>query len=105
MKVLSYLDEVERIIFVTAVDGIIGKNSNGTRGENIRENSPSGLLRDIFISNDDEVADVTGSMYGKAERIAEMAAGKEVLLINGNVPGRLESAVKGEPVIGTLIRT
>jgi len=103
MNVLSHLDEVERIIFVTDVDGIFRSNSNGTRGELIRETSPAGLLKDISTSNNEEVADVTGSMYGKAEKIADMATRAEVLVINGKVPGRLESAIRGEAVTGTLI--
>ena len=105
MNVLSHIDEIDRIIFVTAVDGIFSANIDGTRGGLIRESSSSSILGEISISTDDEIADVTGSMYGKAKRIADIASRTDVLVINGNIPGRLESAIRGESVTGTLIRS
>ena len=104
MKVLSHIGKIDGIIFVTNVDGIFRADPDGGRGEMIRAVSPAKLLKDIYISTEDKVADVTGSMYGKAEKIADLALQAKVLVINGKMPGRLESAIKGEFVIGTLIQ-
>jgi isopentenyl phosphate kinase len=48
-------------------------------------------------------ADVTGSIYGKIESILELAKGREALVINGRVRGRLERTLKGEAVKGSRV--
>jgi isopentenyl phosphate kinase len=49
--------------------------------------------------------DVTGGMLHKVERLLDLAAqGVPGLILNGAVPGRLRSALRGEDVVGTVIR-
>lgn len=49
-------------------------------------------------------ADVTGSIYGKLERMLTIARYCEkCMIVNGNVPGRLEKAIGGRKVVSTLV--
>jgi len=49
-------------------------------------------------------ADVTGSIFGKLERMLAIAEHCEkCMIVNGNVPGRLESALKGKDVVSTVV--
>ena len=48
--------------------------------------------------------DVTGSIYGKLERMLAMARYCEkCMIVNGNVPGRLEKAIQGKKVVSTVV--
>jgi isopentenyl phosphate kinase len=43
-------------------------------------------------------------MHGKLERMLAMAQHCEkCMIVNGNVPGRLEKALRGEKVISTVV--
>lgn len=49
-------------------------------------------------------ADVTGSMYGKLERMLAIAGHCEkCMIVNGNVSERLERAVQGKKVVSTVV--
>jgi isopentenyl phosphate kinase len=48
--------------------------------------------------------DVTGGMLGKVREAAEaVAAGVEVILVNAGEAGRVEAALRGEKVMGTVL--
>ncbi len=48
--------------------------------------------------------DVTGSIYGKLERMLAIARYCEkCMIVNGNVPGRLEKALQGKKVVSTVV--
>ena len=100
MSALSSINGVESAIFVTDVDGVYDRppDENGAK-----------LMNEIFP--DSEIAsrmlneDVTGGIKEKIRHGFLMAEkGVKVMIINGLVPGRLEKALKGEEVTGTLIR-
>jgi len=49
-------------------------------------------------------SDVTGSIYGKLERMLAISRHCEkCMIVNGNVPGRLAKALKGEEVVSTVV--
>ena len=103
MNILSRLEDVDKIIFVTDVHGLYNTRGDGTLGDIIERCTPGNVLELVSEMHLGEVKDVTGSMYGKVCNIAKMAGHCDVWVINGNIPGRLEAAMKGEKVIGTLI--
>jgi isopentenyl phosphate kinase len=48
--------------------------------------------------------DVTGGMRGKLERMLAIASNCErCMIVNGNVAGRLESAIRGRDVVSTTV--
>jgi len=104
INILSQLEDVDKIIFVTDVDGLYNAREDGTLGDLVDRCTPENVLELFSEMQISEVKDVTGSMYGKVCNIAKMAANCDVWIINGNIPGRLEAAMKGEKVLGTLIR-
>lgn len=88
----------EAAIFVSDVDGIFTRPP-GEEGARLIP-----VLENHGFHHDMDVADVTGGIAGKVAKMREIARmGVRTLLINGNVPGRLENAIKGENVKGTVI--
>jgi isopentenyl phosphate kinase len=55
------------------------------------------------LPRSERCADVTGSIYGKIESILDLAEGREAMVINGRVRGRLERALNGEAVKGSRV--
>lgn len=89
--------KVEKMIFVTNVDGVWGKDGK--------------LMKEISPGRIDEIAeikyrgkDVTGDMKKKlmcAFKIAERVI--DVIILNGNIAGRLEECIKGRDIICTRV--
>jgi isopentenyl phosphate kinase len=91
----------ERIIFCTDVDGIFSSDPHlNDEAVMIEEVDRSVLSR---LPRSERCADVTGSIYGKIESILDLAKGREAMVINGRVRGRLERALKGEAVKGSRV--
>lgn len=91
---------VEKCIFVTAVDGIFSdyRTQEGTEPLTVVEPGT-----DIKFINQD--VDVTGSMKRKLDLMFEMASlNCKVYVINGLVPDRLSNALKGKEYVGTEVR-
>jgi len=103
----SRLEVVKKAIFVTNVDGIFGSTGQGKQGAVIDNISGERLVKVISKAHErtDEIniKDVTGNMYGKARKIRKIVRHCDVWVVNGNVKGRLAAAIKGEPHIGTHI--
>ncbi len=99
MEALSSMEGVERAIFVTDVDGVYDRPPYEEGAKLMSE-----------VTQHSEIAakaahDVTGGILEKVRSALSMAKNDvKVMIINGLVPGRLEKAIKGEEVTGTLIR-
>lgn len=86
-----------RAVFVTDVDGIFDRWPDGKLLARI-------VPHDAPFAGDARGADVTGGMAGKLRRARDVAAaGCEVLVVNGLVPGRVADAVAMRDVVGTVI--
>jgi isopentenyl phosphate kinase len=89
-------------VFCADVDGVFDKDPKLHRdAELLREVDSSVLARFSGRSVND---DVTGSMKGKLERMLAISSHCEkCMIVNGNVRGRLESAVRGRNVPSTAV--
>lgn len=102
MERLAMYFKPKIVIFCTDVDGIYTSDPFMNPNAELLEEIDHSTLEKLPKTS--RYVDVTGSMYGKIERMVRIASrGCECLVINGNVPGRLESALKGERVKGTRI--
>ena len=93
---------VERVIFGSDVDGIYTSNP--------KLDKDAKLIPELSLSNfnayigDTTFTDVTGGMLGKLNEAKEaVRSGAEVVFLNALAPKRVEAALKGEKVIGTII--
>ena len=91
----------ERIIFCTDVDGIFTADPHLNDDANMIEQVDRSVL--ARLPRSERCADVTGSIYGKIESILDLAKGREAMVVNGRVRGRLERALKGEAVKGSRV--
>ena len=88
--------EPERAIFVTDVDGIFDRWPGGALLPRIGPD-------DIPFAGPSGAHDITGGMAGKLLRAREVAKHAPVLVLNGNVSGRLADALAGKDVVGTRV--
>lgn len=90
------------ILFCADVDGIFTADPNLDPGARLIEEVDEGVLSSLPRTS--RVTDVTGSIYGKVELMLQLSKlGKGTMVINGRVPGRLASALKGEKVKGSVV--
>lgn len=89
--------EPELAIFVTDVDGIFDKWPGGKLVPRI---GPDDMP---FVAESGAVHDITGGMAGKLLRARQVAQHAPVLVVNGNVLGRLADALAGKDVLGTRV--
>lgn len=89
-------------VFCADVDGVFDRDPKVHKGaELLKSVDESALSR---FSGRAVNADVTGSMKGKLERMLAIAGHCEkCMILNGNVRGRLESAVRGRKVVSTTV--
>ncbi|MBW2261088.1 MAG: isopentenyl phosphate kinase family protein [Deltaproteobacteria bacterium] len=93
----SVLDP-SRILMVGQVDGVL--DASGAVIPEITRESLETVKRSLFAS--DAAADVTGGMLHKIERALETGVPTQIL--SGLEPGRIQRALLGESVPGTLVR-
>jgi isopentenyl phosphate kinase len=95
----------ERLVLGSDVDGVFTADPKLNEGAR--------LIHELSLSNRSDEAeigdaldtDVTGGMQGKMIEAAEaIEAGIEVLLVNATVDGRVGAALRGENVIGTVLK-
>jgi isopentenyl phosphate kinase len=90
------------IVFCADVDGIFTADPNLDNNASLIEQVDSSTL--ATIPRTSRVTDVTGSIYGKLESMLSIAQmGKSTMVINGLIPGRLASALRGEKVKGSMV--
>ena len=103
MEVLCELYHPKKVVFVSDVDGLFEKDP--------KTNPDSELLTEVTwellgkVSGGGVADDVTGGVRAKMESMLRMTtAERECVLVNGSVPGRLCSLLKGEKVISTTAK-
>ncbi|MDR2698245.1 MAG: isopentenyl phosphate kinase family protein [Candidatus Methanoplasma sp.] len=103
MEVLCDLYCPKKAIFVSDVDGLFDKDP--------KTNPDAGLLTEVTSERLEKVSgvgiadDVTGGVRAKMESMLRMTTPeRECVLVNGSVPGRLCSLLKGEKVISTTAK-
>ncbi len=103
MEVLARIFDPEMSIFVSDIDGLYLSDPKKDPGA---EFVPE-VTREILerISSEQSSDDVTGGVAGKMGSMLSMCAEKRAcILLNGTVPGRLESALRGKNVRCTTAR-
>ena len=103
MEVMADLYKPERVVFVSDIDGLYTANpKTDPDAELIRTVTPETL---DSVSSVSDVDDVTGGVRNKMESMLRMCGeGRECVLINGTVPGRLLALLRGEDVTCTVAR-
>jgi isopentenyl phosphate kinase len=103
MQALAEEFEPRIVVFCADVDGVFESDPKVDRKAKL---IPI-LDRSRLISlkrTDAKHPDVTGSIYGKLERMLAIAKHCEkCMIVNGNVPGRLEQALRGRRVVSTEV--
>lgn len=91
------------VVFCADVDGVFSSDPKRDGKAELIPELDRGALRRLKRSVARN-ADVTGSIHGKLERMLAIAQHCEkCMIVNGNVPGRLGKAVKGEEVVSTVV--
>lgn len=103
MELVAERFRPDRIIFVSDIDGLYTANPKTDPGARfIPEVTPETLDE---ISSVSDVDDVTGGVRNKMEAMLRMCGeGRDCVLVNGTVPGRLLALMKGEEVPCTIAR-
>jgi isopentenyl phosphate kinase len=103
MEALAGSFSPELVIFCADVDGVFDRDpKRSSRARLIPELNRSALAE--LRRTEAKHADVTGSIYGKIERMLAIAQYCEkCMIVNGNVPGRLKKALRGEQVVSTVV--
>lgn len=93
----------KKAIFCTDVDGVFSADPKKDRDAELISTLDKESVRRMKRSESVN-ADVTGSIRGKLERMLAIAQHCEkCIILNGDVPGRLESVLKGEETISTRV--
>lgn len=103
MEVLAKSFSPELVIFCADVDGVFDRDpKRSAKARLIPELNRSALAE--LKRTEAKNADVTGSIHGKIERMLAIAQYCEkCMIVNGNVPGRLKKALRGEQVMSTVV--
>ncbi|MDR0198202.1 MAG: kinase, partial [Methanomassiliicoccaceae archaeon] len=100
MKVLADIFSPERIIFVSDVDGLYDRDPKVSKDAKLIGNVNADVL--ARIPSEMTVADVTGGVRSKMGLMLDMCAdGRDCILVNGTVHGRLHSLLIGRDVVCT----
>ncbi|MBO5653911.1 MAG: isopentenyl phosphate kinase family protein [Candidatus Methanomethylophilaceae archaeon] len=103
MERLSEIYDFERIIFVSDIDGLFDDDPKDNPNAKLFEYVNIDTLESVRAGS--TVDDVTGGVYEKMMSMLRMTSSdRECVLINGTVPGRLLSALRGEDVICTTAK-
>ncbi len=103
MEALAKAFKPKLVVFCADVDGVFDSDpKRSARAELIKEFDRASLRS--MSRTEATHADVTGSIYGKLERMLVIAQHCEkCMIVNGNVPGRLRNAIAGKRVVSTLV--
>ena len=103
MELMATLFKPERVVFVSDIDGLYDKNPKMHGDAKFIHEVTEEVMNNV--DSEEDVADVTGGVRNKMEAMLRMCGpGRDCVLINGTVPGRLQSLLKGEEVTCTVAR-
>ena len=103
MEALAKSFKPRIVVFCADVDGVFSSDpKRDGRAEIISQFDASSLR--ALKKTESKNADVTGSIYGKLERMLAISRHCEkCMIVNGNVPGRLGKALRGDAVVSTVV--
>ena len=91
------------VVFCADVDGAFESDPKLDKKARLISRLDSEVLRSLKRTQSKD-ADVTGSIFAKLERMLAISRNCEkCMIVNGNVPGRLAKALKGEKVVSTVV--
>lgn len=100
MERLAEFIDFEKVIFVSDIDGLYDCDPKSNRDAALYETVTMETLECVDAGS--SVDDVTGGVAEKMRWMLRMSGqGRECMLINGNVPGRLRSVLMGEETVCT----
>ena len=103
MELMAEMFRPERVVFVSDIDGLYTANPKTDPDAELIPAFDAGTLEQVSSVSD--VDDVTGGVRNKMESMLRMCGdGRDCVLINGTVPGRLLSLLRGEDVTCTVAR-
>ena len=103
MELMAEMFKPERVIFVSDIDGLYTANPKTDPDARLIPEFDAGTLDEVSSVSD--VDDVTGGVRNKMESMLRMCdEGRDCVLVNGTVPGRLLSLLRGEDVTCTVAR-
>ncbi|MDR2866622.1 MAG: isopentenyl phosphate kinase family protein [Methanomassiliicoccaceae archaeon] len=103
MRSLAILFEPEAVVFVSDIDGLYDRDPKVSKDAKLITD----VDRDALdrIPPEMTVADVTGGVHAKMRTMLDMCSdGRDCILVNGTVDGRLEELLTGKKVICTRAR-
>jgi isopentenyl phosphate kinase len=103
MEQLARAFSPELVVFCADVDGVYDRDPKRSESAELTQELTRSRLA-ALRRTESKNADVTGSIYGKIERMLAIAKYCEkCMIVNGNVPGRLGKALRGERVVSTVV--
>jgi isopentenyl phosphate kinase len=103
MEAIAKAFEPKLVVFCADVDGVFDSDPKRSKKAKLLTEIDRSSLKELKRT-ESKHADVTGSIYGKLERMLAIAQNCErCMIVNGNVPGRLEKAVRGQKVVSTVV--
>ena len=103
MRCLSDAFSPETVIFVSDIDGLYDKDPKTSKDAELITEVNDSVLGGI--SSEITVADVTGGVLEKIRTMLSMCSdGRDCILVNGTVDGRLLSLLNGNKVVCTKAR-
>jgi isopentenyl phosphate kinase len=103
MKCLAEIFLPETVIFVSDIDGLYDRDPKISKDAKLIKDVNKKILD--RIPPETTVADVTGGVHAKMRTMLDMCSdGRDCILVNGTVDGRLSSLLKGTDVICTRAR-
>ena len=106
INILTNNFQVNRVIFITDVDGLLAMNPETNQKEYLLNASVEDLKSLSFTSDiSEEIIDVTGSMKGKVDSILSILKSvNEIIIVNGQENKRVLDALKERDVVCTRIK-
>lgn len=103
MELMAQIYKPDRVVFVSDIDGLYTANPKTDPDAKLIPEFTAATLDEVSSVSD--VDDVTGGVRNKMESMLRMCEGdRDCVLVNGTVPGRLLSLLKGEQVTCTVAR-
>jgi isopentenyl phosphate kinase len=103
MERLAHEFRPQRVIFVSDIDGVFTADPTTDPDATLIETVDRETLDSLPRTH--RCADVTGSIFGKIETMMRIASwGGDAVVLNGNAPGRLGAALRGEAVVGSKVK-
>ncbi|RLF34305.1 MAG: kinase [Thermoplasmata archaeon] len=103
MDALAGYFKPEKAVFVIDEDGLYTSNPKIDENAEFIESTTLDKLEKLTVQDDKHV-DVTGGMAGKIKAIKNILNhGVDVVLVNGNKPGRLYNVLVGEDTVCTIL--